>query len=169
MNQVWGDAVSLLSEIADEYVKMIGLAEEKREALIHVKVAEVNKLIVREESLIKKIGALEKRRIALVNRLAGENGWSQEKIKLLDLVEKAPAEVSASIKEVGQRLADVVMRIALLNGINNNLIKQAMQIIDYNINILSNARALPFYGAGGDQARQEGKGTPGFSTFDRKA
>jgi flagellar biosynthesis/type III secretory pathway chaperone len=169
MSQAWEDVLKLFAEIADDYLEMIALAEEKREALINVKVEKISKIILQEEALIKTIGALENKRMLLVETIAQENKWTDKRIKLLDLVERAPEEFSEAMKKTGQHLADIVMRIALLNGINNNLLKQAMGIIEYNINILSNAQATPFYDAGGGQPRQDGKGDLRLNTLDRKA
>lgn len=168
MNKIWEDVISLFDEIADEYVSMSDLAEEKRQALIVVDVKKVNDIIASEETLIKRIGALEIKRQDMVEQLAKEGGWDDKKIKLLDIVERAPKEYAERMKKVGQRLADIIMRIALLNGVNNNLLKQAMSIIEYNINILSCAQATPFYSEGGDQM-QNGRGNMGLSVLDKKA
>ena len=169
MSDIWRELIKLLNDIGEEYLKMIELAEQKRDALVTVQVETVNKLIIEEETLLKSINSLESKRVLLVERIAGANGWTDQKIKLLDLVERSPAEFAGQMKQTGQRLADIVMRIALLNGINNNLLKQAMQIIEYNINLLSNAQATPFYDAGGGQPQRDGKGGMGLSVFDRKA
>jgi len=170
MGGVWEELAGILDAIGEEYLKMIELAEQKRDALVAVKVDKVNKIIAEEEALIKNIARLEGKRMMLVEQIARESGWTDQKIKLLDLVERAPADFSGRMKQTGQKLADVVMRIALLNGINNNLLKQAMKIIEYNINILSNAQATPFYDAGGGQPqRGDGKGNMGLGVLDRKA
>lgn len=168
MKQAWEDIIGVLNEIAECYLRMTALAEEKRDALVNVKVDNINVLIGKEEGIIKEINILERKRQELVDQIAKDGNWTDEKIKLLDLVERAPEEYSEQMKEVGQRLADIVMQIALLNGINNNLLKQAMGIIEYNINILSRAQATPFYDAGGGQSH-ESKGNAGLSVFDRKA
>ena len=168
MSQVWEDILSLFDEITEAYIAMSDLAEEKRQALIAVDVKKVNDIIASEETLIKNIGLLEIKRQELVEQIAREGGWKDEKIKLLDIVERAPAEYAERMKKVGQRLADIIMQIALLNGVNNNLLKQAISIIDYNINILSHAQATPFYNEGGDHF-QNGRGNAGLSVLDRKA
>ena len=164
MNALWYDLIDVLTLIAQTYERMFAFAEEKREALVAVKVDVVNKLIVKEEEIIREIASLELKRADLVEKIARENAWTDKKIKLTDLVERAPIEVSVNMKEVGQRLADVVMKIALLNGINNNLLQQAMQIIEYNINVLSRAQATPFY----NSSAQDGKGNIGLTVFNKK-
>lgn len=168
MSQDWENILSLFDEITEAYIAMSDLAEEKRQALIAVDVKKVNDIIASEEHLIKSIGVLEIRRREIVENLAREGDWKEEKIKLLDIVEKAPEAYAERMKKVGQRLADIIMRIALLNGVNNNLLKQAISIIEYNINILSHAQATPFYDGGGDHM-QNGRGNGGLSVLDRKA
>ena len=167
MSQKWHELADIFGAIGDCYERMIELAEEKRQALVSVNVDVVSKIIVKEEQLVGEINAIEAERLQLVEQIASESGWTDQKIKLLDLVERAPADFSSEMHKVGQRLADIVMRIALLNGINNNLLKQAMRIIDYNINILSRAQASSTYGAGGNES-QEGKSS-GLSFLDHKA
>ena len=170
MSRAWEDIIGVFDEMSGHYLAMIDSAEEKRDALVNVKVEKVTRIIADEEALIKKIDALEKKRLRLVEQIAREGGWTDQKIKLLDLVERAPADFAERMKQVGQSLADIVMRIALLNNINNNLLKQAMHIIEYNINVLSRAQATPFYNAGGSQPQQpDGKGNMGLSVCDRKA
>ncbi len=166
MTEAWRELLDLFEQMSVCYEQMIALAEEKRNALINVNVEAVNQIISKEEKLVKEIGVLENDRLEIVERIAREGGWTDNKIKLLDLVERAPEEVSDEMKKVGQRLADIVMQIALLNGINNNLLKQAMHIIEYNINVLSQAQASPVYGAGGG-TQPEGK-SAGLSFLDRK-
>jgi flagellar biosynthesis/type III secretory pathway chaperone len=165
----WQEVLAILSEMADKYLAMTALAEQKRDALVNVRIGEINGIIKQEEALIKEINELERRRAPLVETIAREGKWPRGKVKLLDLVEKAPPDLSDKMQEIGQRLADIVMQIALLNGINNNLLKQAMQIIDYNINILSRAQATPFYGAGGGERQRDGKGNLRLNFLDRKA
>ena len=167
-NQHWGEMIGVLDEIAACYTRMTALAEQKRDALVNVKVNSINELISKEETIIKEVSVLETKRQKLVECIATNNCWTDEKIKLLDLVERAPLDYAARMKDVGQRLADIVMQIALLNGINNNLLKQAMSIVEFNINILSRAQATPFYDAGGGQPQGD-KGNMGLSVFDRKA
>lgn len=169
MKQVWEELICVLEEIAECYLRMTDLAQEKREALINVKVDVVNKIIVKEEQVIKEVGILETKRQDLIEQIAKDGGWPDEKIKLLTLVERAPEEFADKMKHTSQRLADIVMQIALLNGINNNLLKQAMSIIEYNINMLSRAQATPFYDAGGGQGQNPKAGNAGLSIFDRKA
>ncbi len=167
MNQAWHELIDLFDNMSGCYEQMIKLAEEKRDALVNVNVELVTQIISQEEKLVKQINILEDSRIKIVERIAREGSWTDKKIKLLDLVERAPEELAGEMKKVGQRLADIVMQIALLNGINNNLLKQAMHIIEYNINVLSRAQASPVYGSGGDTPK-EGKNA-GLSFLDRKA
>ncbi|MDR3349183.1 MAG: flagellar protein FlgN [Acidaminococcales bacterium] len=168
MDAAWEEVIGLLDAMSGHYLEMIGLAEEKRAALINVQANKISGIIAREEALIRQIGALEKKRVGLVGQIAAESGWTDQKIKLLHLVERAPEKFAERMKQTGHKLADIVMRIAMLNGINNNLLKQAMHIVDYNINILSRAQAAPVYEAGGGQSR-DGKGDLRLGVLDRKA
>jgi flagellar biosynthesis/type III secretory pathway chaperone len=169
MDAAWEEMIGLLEAMAGHYLEMIGLAEEKRDALVNVQADKISGIIAREEALIGQIGALESKRIALVGRIAAESGWADQKIKLLHFVERAPDKFAERMKQTGHKVADIVMRIALLNGINNNLLKQAMHIIEYNINILSRAQAAPVYDAGGAHMRRDGKGDLRLGVLDRKA
>jgi len=167
MTVKWSELVEILNKIGDLYEKMIVLAEEKRDALVNVKVSELNKIIEKEEALIKEIESLEKERIVLVDKIAKASDWPNDNIKLAFLIESAPEDFAPQMKQVGQRLADTVLKIATLNGINNNLLKQAMRVTEYNINILSQSKAMPFYESGGDYSG--GKSNHGLSVFNQKA
>jgi flagellar biosynthesis/type III secretory pathway chaperone len=169
MDALWENILGLFGRMSERYREMIGLAEEKRDALISVQADKISGIIAREETLIRQIEILEREREFLVGQIARESGWTDKKVKLLYLVERAPARFAAQMKETGQNLADIVMRIALLNGINNNLLQQAMRIIEYNINILSRAQAAPMYSAGGGSPLQDGKGDLRLGVLDRKA
>ncbi|MDR2005640.1 MAG: flagellar protein FlgN [Acidaminococcales bacterium] len=169
MDAAWEEMIGLLEGMSEYYLEMIGLAEEKRDALVNAQADKISKIIAQEEALIGQIGALENKRIGLVRRIAAESGWTDQKIKLLYLVERAPDKFAERMKQTGHKLADIVMRIAMLNGINNNLLKQAMHIVEYNINILSRAQAAPVYEAGGGHQRQDGKGDLRLGVLDRKA
>ena len=169
MDAAWESMIGLLDAMAEGYLEMIGLAEEKRDALVNAQADKISGIIAREETLLKRMGALENERAAIVRRIAEKSGWSDQKIKLLHLVERAPEKFAERMKEAGHKLADIVMRIALLNGINNNLLKQAMHIVEYNINILSRAQAAPVYEAGGAHLRRDGKGDLRLGVLDKKA
>jgi flagellar biosynthesis/type III secretory pathway chaperone len=169
MDAAWEKMIGLLDAMAGHYLEMISLAEEKREALVNVQAGKINGIIAREQDLIGQMGALESERIALARQIAKQSGWGEQKIKLLHLVERAPDKFAERMKEAGHKLADIVMRVALLNGINNNLLKQAMHIVEYNINILSRAQAAPVYDAGGAHSRRDGKGDLRLGVLDKKA
>lgn len=167
MIEQWLQLAELFNKIGDLYDEMIILAEEKRETLVQVKVNNLNKIIEQEECFIKKIELLENDRIILVDKIAKDSGWPEGNVKLTFLIENAPEELSDQMKQIGNRLADTVIKIATLNGINNNLLKQAMRITDYKINILSQSQVTPFYESGGDY--YGGKSNGGFSVFNQKA
>lgn len=167
MTVKWTELIEVLNKIGDLYEQMIAFAQEKKDSLVNVKVNELNKIIEQEEKLIKEINLLEKNRVILVNEIAKASGWSNDNIKLAFLVGSAPEDFAPQMKKVGQRLADNVLEIATLNGINNNLLKQAMRVTEYNINVLSQSKAASFYESGGDYAG--GKSNAGLSVFNQKA
>ncbi len=164
----WTELIEVITQISDCYSSMIDLAEEKKHSLIKVNIQNVNKIIIKEEKILKKINVLETRRIELVESIANKENWQEPKIKLLDIVQKAPLEFADKMKQVGQDMADIIMQMTALNNVNNNLLKQALQIVEYNINFLSQAKATPFYDAGGSQGGNT-KDNAGLTVFDRKA
>ena len=124
-------------------------------------------LIINNE--IQKLEATTKREENLLNQMANLEG---EIVKLLDtwglasntliseIIERIP-EDKGNLEEIKDKMHHIMEELYLRNKLNDDLIHENLQWIDFNINLITDIHGHPSYG-------KDDKKPGGNSIFDRK-
>ncbi|XEQ98304.1 hypothetical protein SPX_31960 [Sporomusa paucivorans] len=162
---VWDKLILLLTQNLQIYQALLRLSQKKREVLVAVNPQDLEQLTKQEEMLIIEAGKLEKLRQTLTGELAAALSLSPGQTALAVLIEQAEAETAAKLRTISETFTGVTAELVELNAVNEKLIKQSLDYINYNINILSQSTAEPTYAPKG----QPDTGRAGKSMFDAKA
>ena len=132
------------------------LTYEKTDVIIDNQVERLEKITKREEELINKM------KIAEDNRLELMDSWGVDiNTPLIKVIEKIP-EGKEELIELKDKLTSFLDDINGRNNINNELIKDNLEWLDFNMNLISNIQTPTTYGKG------EKKVEVNSSLFDRK-
>lgn len=143
---MWDELIAVLDEMVALYQALVRLAEEKRAVLVAGNAPALETITRQEELLIIQAGKLDAQREKLIGRIAAAHGLSPEELTLAKVGELADGETADRIAALGGELRAALEKLAPLNELNTQLIEQALKIIQYNINVLTQASAGPTYG-----------------------
>ncbi len=160
---MWKELVSVLKKLLDLYIQLLVLSKEKRMVIASVKMTELEKIVRQEQIMIATIGKLEQRRESVLTSLLVSENISTPNKELLDLVMFCDQATGNKIKEIHSQFKATLAELESNNKLNNHLITQALSVVNYNLNVLSQTCAGPTYAEKGQEQFSNAK------RFDYKA
>lgn len=128
---------------------------EKTDIIINNHIQELEQMAKKEESLINEIGLLEKERERLFDTWGLAIGTP-----ISDVIEKIP-EDNKMLIVIKDKMRDIFEELQLRNKLNNDLIKENLDWIDFNMNLITGIETPQNYGKGNKKSSTN-------SIFDRK-
>ena len=165
MTAMWDKLVLLLNQTLQIYQALLQLSRKKREILIAADPQALEQVTKQEEMIIIAAGKLEKLRLPLIQELAAAVGMASDQTALSTLIKHADSQTAAKLTAISEQFTGITGELTQLNQLNEQLIKQSLNFINYNINVLSQTTAESTYAPKG----QTGPGKVGRSLLDAKA
>lgn len=124
------------------YGKLIPVEEEKTRAIISNDLEALQDITNREHELIDQTSVLEKKREQVAIDIATVLGRDPKTITLdqISSVLKNQPEDQKKLQEVHDRLRKTVSRLQELNGQNKELLTEAIDMVEYNMNVIRSTR-----------------------------
>jgi flagellar biosynthesis/type III secretory pathway chaperone len=162
--------IDTMQELLDAHEALLKLAQEKQEVLIKGDVERLSLLLKEEGRLVKQIGKLESERQFQARDLAVRYHIPQEEDLTLDrLLAKIPEESGkAQVTDLAHKLRDVIGRLKQQNELNMRLTQDALQAVNYSLELLTRAEEEITYSKPTGQA-QSTPPSAGRGFFDAKA
>lgn len=138
MDNLIKDLKEILLQELNLYKSMLELSIDKTKIIISGQVRELDKITQKEQALILKAGKLENVREDILSKI-------QEKLELKKiqnvskLVDYLNEEQKKEIEDIKQQLIDVLNSLKERNTLNSTLIKDSLEYINLNVNLLTNA------------------------------
>ena len=161
--------ISVLNNENTEYNKLLNLSKDKTSAIVAGNVDELHKIYVQETRIIEGLDSLEKQRLAFVAEICKVLHLSLTEIKveqIIQLLEKKPKEHDA-LEDAYMQLKRTVKQLTALNENNKVLLKESMDMIEFEINLMKNAMIDPQTNNYGKGAYEEQGNVP-IGRFDAK-
>lgn len=114
------------------YEELHNLECKKQKALMQNNLQEIELLSACQEPLLLEAASLEKARSLWVEHIARNLGKSAAELTLAELARHFPVLEKARVD-----LGFVVGRLQAVHGINTQLLKQAMRIVEYTLGLLT--------------------------------
>lgn len=128
---------------------------EKTDILIKDQVDRLEEMTKEEEELIIQIAAAEEERLKLMD------SWGLDiNISITQVIDNIP-EGGEELELLKEQLTGLLIDIHARNALNNDLIMENLQWLDFNMNLISNVQSPPTYGKGNQNQSNN-------SLFDRK-
>lgn len=148
---MWEQLIDVLSELTIVYQKLFCLSKEKRGVLIAVRMKELERIVQEEQVLLSIVVKLEQERAAVIQRLAKQHGFTVFPQKLEEILPYCDKTVLEKFLRAHKKLKKVIADVKAYNQVNTNLTRQALEIVDYKLNVLSAASIGPTYAEKGQE------------------
>ena len=149
------DLIDTLDKEETEYVTLLDLSKKKTPVIIKGEVDELQKITDEEQTVVNRISHLEKKREQVMDDIAEVINRDVKTLKLsylIQMLEKRPKERD-ELSLIHDRLKATVGELVMINDQNRELIRQSLDIVDFNLNLIKSMRQAP---ETGDYTRNAG-------------
>ena len=156
MRQTLADLCTLLQEQKEVLGNMLELATEERQIIIDGESDKLEDVIRKELKELNKLGAIEKKRLALHKVIAAELGFTDdEDITVSKIAERSNPDERDAITKLQKELIPVIEEHAAVNTENRELIKAHLEYSETMLELMVDSEDPLNNMYGGD-----GKATP---------
>ncbi len=165
------DLIGTLDREEKLYANLIPIQEEKIRAIVANDLEALGRLSTKEQEVVDEVTNLENKRMQVTNDIATVLGKVPGTMNLEQIVQvlgKQPDE-QKQLQVLHDRLRRTIARLQDLNAQNKELLTQALEMVEYNMNVIRSTRMssgssnysssaaqvdMPDYGAGMFDAKQ---------------
>ncbi len=124
------------------YRQLIPIEEDKTRAIIANDLESLQDITVREHDLVDQTSAMEQKRERIAVDIATVLGKDPKTITLEQIAEalKNQPEDQKKLQVIHDRLKKTVARLQELNEQNKLLLKEAMEMVEFNMNVIRSTR-----------------------------
>lgn len=137
--------ISVLEQENSEYETLLELSRKKTPVIIKGEITELQKITDEEQNIIDRIHQLELKREEGIRDIANVINKDVEQLKLENLIQmlgKSPRE-QAMLAEVHDRLRVTLSQMQKVNEQNRELLTSALEMVDFDLNLLQSMRQAP--------------------------
>ncbi|WP_313757531.1 flagellar protein FlgN [Tissierella sp.] len=136
-------------------VELKELSFRKTDIIVENLINDLEEITRKEEDLINEIGILEEEREKLLDT------WGLAiNTPISNIVEKLP-EGNEELVAIADKMHNIMEELSFRNKLNNDIIKENLDWIDFNMNLITSTHMEPGYG-------NENKKSSRNNIFDRK-
>ena len=145
MASLMEELINCLEAEAKEFDRLLAISQRKTPIIVNNKIAELQKITDEEQIVVSRISGLETKREAVTKDIAEVINKDVEELKLATLIELMSGQPGERkrLSDVHDRLSGTVRQIRQINENNAELIKHALEMIDFDLNIMSAMRQAP--------------------------
>ena len=130
---------------AEQYEKLINLSGEKKDSIIYKKLDVLESITVQEQAIADDLLVLEKKRLDLLQSMAQVMGHDGEQVSvswMIDNLANQPVEQKKLIT-AKEKLVKAADEVQVLNFQTQNLLKQAIEMVEFDMTLIKSARQAP--------------------------
>lgn len=139
------ELIDVLEKECTIYEGLCQVSSKKTEVIVQGDIGELQKITEQEQNVIDDVLVLEKQRQNIVKNIAVVLNQEPRNITIADIVrimEKQP-EFQKPLSELHRRLKTAVQKLQQENEWNRELLEDALEMTEFNINILQTAGQAP--------------------------
>lgn len=133
------ELINVLEQENKEYETLMLLSKEKTPVIVKGDLEKLQRITQVEQEFIGKITNLEKKRTDVMNDIGTVLSKEPKTMRVVDVIEilsKQPVEQNR-LSEVHDKLLTTLENFKKYNEVNANLIKESLEIIDFNLNLVT--------------------------------
>lgn len=145
MASLMENLIQVLGQESMEYEGLLTLSRRKTQIIASADLEELQKITDDEQEVVGRLNRLEKRRIEVTADIANVLNRDVESLKLSNLVEMMSArpEEQAKLADAHQKLKATVGELRRINEQNKELLESAVEMVEFEMNLLQAAKAAP--------------------------
>jgi flagellar biosynthesis/type III secretory pathway chaperone len=134
------ELIQTMEKLNQIHLVLLELAELKTRVLVENQVDKLNQIVNKETSLMRRIVELDHQRIEDISQFLVHKGYRPNaNFTVEDIVKLLfKAEEKQALKQSQKNLLGTLEKLRELNILNQQLIKQSLEFVDYSIDVLSN-------------------------------
>jgi len=109
------------------------LAVEKTIVIKNGDMKRLDKIINKEEGLVRQLDQLEKQRLQVISHAQGAE---QKNVGFSALIEQAPDDVKPTLQVLQEQLTEEVFLLKQQNDLNQDLLKHSIAWVNMNLNLM---------------------------------
>lgn len=164
MSQLSEQLARILEREQAIYDEVLSLADRKKQIIIDGKLRELEEITRRETEIVGILIKLENLRSQTTEQLAAEKGV-RELATVRDLLPLLEPQDQLMISSLQARLKGTVTALQNANELNGKLLQQSLDLVDFNLNLISSIGSVSSTYTGSAAEREAPKRT---SLFDAK-
>lgn len=137
--------IDTLDKEGSEYEVLLGLSEKKTPIIIKGDLEALQQITDEEQNVVSRIHHLEQIRIDVTKDIANVINKDVETLKLKNLIqmlEGRPKE-QERLQAVHDKLKEAVRKMQTVNSQNRDLINHALELVEFDMNLLQAMKAAP--------------------------
>ena len=137
--------IDVLEQENQEYEKLLSLSMRKTSVIVSEDLAELAKITDEEQIIVGRINRLDHQRNEAVNDIADVLNKDVDKLKIVDLIKMLAGrtEEQEKLAAVFDRLRENVRGVERANEQNGELIRDALELVQFNMNVLQSMNKAP--------------------------
>lgn len=163
------ELITVLKEEDKKYKELVELANQKTPVIVKGDLDGLRVITAKEQDYIEGLNHLEKRRIDVVKDIALVLNKKEEDltIKAIIALLEGQDKEQKELAEVHDSLRQTLSNISTLNDMNKNLITSALEMAEFNINLIKSMYQAPELGNYGKDAYNT-ESSLNYGVFDAK-
>ncbi len=145
MASLMSNLLEVLGREEKEYRKLLELSESKKTALIKADIETLEDITSREQDVSSVLLNLEHKREKIMDDMSVVLNKPKEELtlqKMIEILNKQPEE-QQRLKEIRERLGTTVREVSAANEQNRVLTQQALELVEYDLNLFRSLRQAP--------------------------
>lgn len=145
MASLMENLIEVLDRECDEYEGLLTVSQRKTPIIVSGDLEKLQQITDEEQTMVNRINNLERRRTEVTADIATVLNKDVTKltlINLIDMLAARPAEQKELMKSY-DRLHRSVRELKRVNEQNGSLLKDALEMVDFEINLIHAAKAAP--------------------------
>ena len=137
--------IDVLEKESQEYENLLALSMKKTPVIVSEDLEQLAKITDEEQIIVSRINHLDHQRNEAVNDIANVLNKDVEKLKIVDLIKMLATrpEEQEKLAIVFDKLQDNVRSVKRINEQNRELIQEALELVQFNMNVLQAMNKAP--------------------------
>lgn len=145
MASLMENLLEVLEQESIEYEGLLALSQKKTPIIVSGNLQELQRITDDEQELVSRLARLEKKRSEVTADIANVLNKDVNQLKLANLIEMMAGrpEEQAKLAQAHDRLRESVRGLQRVNEQNRELLENALEMVEFEINLLHAAKAAP--------------------------
>ena len=145
MASIMDEFISILEQENEVYHSLAELSRKKTDCIVYAKIDELSKITEAEQAVMEQLMNLDRKRVKVREEMSNILKVPAESLTLLSMAnmfEKRP-EDKQKLLDLRERLRLTLIEVAQVNKENETLLKQSMEMLEYDMNLIRSTKVAP--------------------------